>query len=176
MKHNPAWRGCLTSFFLVVLLLAPVVSSAQPENTDFQPSHQGVDFPVGWTEFNLNGPFSPQVRMVYPAMFDGEDKEMAGNGPFPWAVLIGDSGEAIDGYMMLVEQIVQRGYIVVVSQPMSDERDIENTLDFLDAVMGHMAYQNQSNAYVAGTATNICLLYTSPSPRDATLSRMPSSA
>ena len=155
MKHNPAWRGCLTSFFLVVLLLAPVVSSAQPENTDFQPSHQGVDFPVGWTEFNLNGPFSPQVRMVYPAMFDGEDKEMAGNGPFPWAVLIGDSGEAIDGYMMLVEQIVQRGYIVVVSQPMSDETDIENTLDFLDAVMGHMAYQNQSNAYVAGTATNI---------------------
>ena len=26
------------------------------------------------------------------------------------------------------------------------------------------------------TAYNICLLYTSPSPRDATLSRMPSSA
>ena len=26
------------------------------------------------------------------------------------------------------------------------------------------------------TAINICLLYTSPSPRDATLSRMPSSA
>ena len=27
-----------------------------------------------------------------------------------------------------------------------------------------------------GTHYNICLLYTSPSPRDATLSRMPSSA
>ena len=27
-----------------------------------------------------------------------------------------------------------------------------------------------------GTSSNICLLYTSPSPRDATLSRMPSSA
>ena len=27
-----------------------------------------------------------------------------------------------------------------------------------------------------GTKINICLLYTSPSPRDATLSRMPSSA
>ena len=27
-----------------------------------------------------------------------------------------------------------------------------------------------------GTATNICLLYTSPSPRDRTRSRMPSSA
>ena len=32
-------------------------------------------------------------------------------------------------------------------------------------------------AYIANSATNrICLLYTSPSPRDATLSRMPSSA
>ena len=29
---------------------------------------------------------------------------------------------------------------------------------------------------VAGVADGICLLYTSPSPRDATLSRMPSSA
>ena len=27
-----------------------------------------------------------------------------------------------------------------------------------------------------GTEHNVCLLYTSPSPRDATLSRMPSSA
>ena len=27
-----------------------------------------------------------------------------------------------------------------------------------------------------GTKTRVCLLYTSPSPRDATLSRMPSSA
>ena len=33
-------------------------------------------------------------------------------------------------------------------------------------------YRNNGN----GTFTNICLLYTSPSPRDATLSRMPSSA
>ena len=30
--------------------------------------------------------------------------------------------------------------------------------------------------YPLGVVTNICLLYTSPSPRDATLSRMPSSA
>ena len=29
---------------------------------------------------------------------------------------------------------------------------------------------------LGGTCLNICLLYTSPSPRDATLSRMPSSA
>ena len=34
----------------------------------------------------------------------------------------------------------------------------------------------QSLSIIFRTNTNICLLYTSPSPRDATLSRMPSSA
>lgn len=157
MEPPSSRLGRLTALLLVILLLAPVVSSADQENTDFQPRHEGVDFPVGWTEFNLNGPFSPEVRMVYPAMTEGEDKDMAGNGPFPWAILIGDSGEAVDGYTMLVDKIVQRGYIVVVSQPMSDETDIESTLDFLDTVMGHMAYQNQTNGYVMGSASNIDL-------------------
>ena len=31
-------------------------------------------------------------------------------------------------------------------------------------------------SYIPGEGHNLCLLYTSPSPRDATLSRMPSSA
>ena len=36
--------------------------------------------------------------------------------------------------------------------------------------------EEQRNAFVAVTRSRSCLLYTSPSPRDATLSRMPSSA
>ena len=36
--------------------------------------------------------------MVYPVMFAGEDKDMAGNGPFPWLVFVGDSGEGLDDY------------------------------------------------------------------------------
>ena len=144
-----------TSLWLVTLLLVPAVAGNVEENRDFQPIHEGVDFPVGWTEFQLNGPFSPQVRMVYPAMVAGEDQEMAGNGPFPWTILIGDSGEAIDGYMMLTESLVKRGYIVVVSQPMADETDVDTTLDFIDAVMSHMVYQNQTNGYVMGSASNI---------------------
>ena len=36
--------------------------------------------------------------------------------------------------------------------------------------------QNQNYWNAANTGLNVCLLYTSPSPRDATLSRMPSSA
>ena len=39
-----------------------------------------------------------------------------------------------------------------------------------------LPYQLKSGKPYAGTTLNICLLYTSPSPRDATLSRMPSSA
>ena len=36
--------------------------------------------------------------------------------------------------------------------------------------------QLEPNAMTLATVDGICLLYTSPSPRDATLSRMPSSA
>ena len=155
MTSTPMRQGHRVVLWLVLLLFIAPLATAMEENTDFQPPHEGVDFPVGWTEFNLNGPFSPEVRMVYPAMVNGEDKDMAGNGPFPWVVLIGDSGEAIDGYMLLVEPIVQRGYIVVVSQPLADETDVENTIDVLDIIMSHMEYQNQTNAYVMGSASNI---------------------
>ena len=34
----------------------------------------------------------------------------------------------------------------------------------------------EQSAKINGMSTMVCLLYTSPSPRDATLSRMPSSA
>ena len=44
-----------------------------------------------------------------------------------------------------------------------------NSADVPYAVIG-------GNAVAAWVATRDCLLYTSPSPRDATLSRMPSSA
>ena len=43
--------------------------------------------------------------------------------------------------------------------------------DYLDSGIPYDAFVT-----FAGTGSNSCLLYTSPSPRDATLSRMPSSA
>ena len=45
----------------------------------------------------------------------------------------------------------------------ADYRIVPGDVDFGDLVLSHVS-------------TNFCLLYTSPSPRDATLSRMPSSA
>ena len=69
--------GTVLSFSLVLLFLAPSAMGVLEETTAFEESHEGVDFPVGWTEFNLGGFFSPEVRMVYPAMFDGEDKDLS---------------------------------------------------------------------------------------------------
>ena len=37
-------------------------------------------------------------------------------------------------------------------------------------------YVNQGRMYPGGNEYNVCLLYTSPSPRDSRSSRMPSSA
>ena len=142
---------------VILSLASPSVLALLEEGTSFEDRHVGADFPVGWTEFRLDGPFSPQVRMVYPAMFDGEDKDMAGNGPFSWLVFIGDSGESIDSYTLLTDELVKRGFIVVVTQPMSDETDIEETLDLLTTLVEIMNQQNQTNLHVMGSAGNIDL-------------------
>ena len=113
---------------IILSLWAPSGLALLEEGTSFEPSHEGVDFPVGWTEYNLGGPFSPQVRMVYPAMFDGEDKDMAGNGPFSWIIFVGDSGEGLDDYDLWTTSLVKRGFIVVVTQALSDETDVEAPL------------------------------------------------
>lgn len=141
---------------LVVLSLwAPSGLALLEEGTSFEPSHEGADFPVGWTEFNLGGAFSPEVRMVYPAMFAGEGKDMAGNGPFPWLIFVGDSGEGLDDYDLWSDELVKRGFIVVITQAFSDETDVEETLDRFVDIQDAMAQQNQSNVHVLGSVGNI---------------------
>ena len=49
-----------------------------------------------------------------------------------------------------------------------------NEDELRDAVL--LVFANKQDLPNAMNAADICLLYTSPSPRDATLSRMPSSA
>ena len=63
----------------------------------------------------------------------------------------------------------------------SDNTAIDCTLIYrADGLRLHLLMQNKTNTAVTATRFNtqpiFCLLYTSPSPRDATLSRMPSSA
>ena len=74
---------------LVIAMLAISIgsvglSSAHPqESQNFKTKHTGVDFPVGYADLEAGG---SSVRIVYPAMQNGEDQAMAGNGPFPYTV------------------------------------------------------------------------------------------
>ena len=78
-------------------------------------------------------------------------------------------------YSELVTQI--RNYTEVDSNVLSDTivndfiEHAENRI-FRDVDLDVFKSHQSANL----TASNACLLYTSPSPRDATLSRMPSSA
>ena len=65
-----------------LLFISP--SSAHPnESQEFKNQHIGVDFPVGFADLSADG---KTVRVVYPAMDEGENEAMAGNGPFPYTV------------------------------------------------------------------------------------------
>ena len=156
MKRPPSSRGPALALLMLLSLCVPFAPSAA-EDTDFISRHTGVDYPVGWTDIDTN-PFNPafnvQLRLVYPAMEDGEDAEMAGNGPFPWMAFFGDNGESPDSYMLLSSALAKRGYITISTGALSDSSDIEangNTL----SVMREKVSQTNSGQHVAGGAENI---------------------
>ena len=87
-----------------MLLLSTISNAAAvpEEDQNFQPSHTGVDFPVGYVDFaQQGGTFEEEHRLVYPALNSGEGQEMAGNGPFPWVLLLIDENESPDNYMLI---------------------------------------------------------------------------
>ena len=56
---------------------------------------------------------------------------------------------------------------------------VETSLTHMHSEVGNSRERiaaGKQSAHAGDRASNSCLLYTSPSPRDATLSRMPSSA
>ena len=59
---------------------------------------------------------------------------------------------------------------IICSVARSNEKDVEAALD-----AAHAAFKEWGKTDIT-TRSNICLLYTSPSPRDRQKSRMPSSA
>ena len=65
-------------------------------------------------------------------------------------------------------EAVQRAQKVVAERHNGSNSKLRTALDSLDRI--------QENQKLASAKMSACLLYTSPSPRDATLSRMPSSA
>lgn len=148
-------------FGICLLLLltssASVVTGQQiEEDQNFQPVHTATDFPVAWDDSSLSG---DPVRMIYPAMNDGESKEMAGNGPFPWVVFFGDIDEDVSDYMLLAAELVKRGNIVVVTQGVDqDESDnVQEHLSLLEKIMLFMQENNNSNTNVQGSFGQIDL-------------------
>tara|TARA_B110000483_G_C18203862_1_gene546606 strand:- start:2998 stop:5847 length:2850 start_codon:yes stop_codon:yes gene_type:complete len=122
---------CLFVFIGFILPSFAAVVSAQhaSEDQNYTLPHTGTDFPVGWEDIAY-GSFPPnQLRLLYPAMSDGESTEMAGNGPFPHLQFFIDSGESSDSYMDFTTRLVERGFIVAIHGESYDSTDFNEIIE-----------------------------------------------
>lgn len=146
--------SCILVVFFLALPCSSFLASAEhpAEDQNFVEPHTASDFPVGWSD-QVFGTFpSVEYRILYPAMNSGEDKEMAGNGPFPHIQFFIDSGEDSTSYMDLVSRLAQRGYIVAVHDESFDSTDFDDILSATVAV--HKSLQqlnNSSSSSISGT-------------------------
>ena len=154
-------RRLLTQLLIVSSLFVtstfPLPSAALlEENTNFQPTHDGADYPVGFADFQIQNSFSQEFyRMLYPAMTEGQDAEMAGNGPFPWVLFFGDTNEQRNGYDEFASSIVKRGYIVLVAGEPPSYYEVETMLKEIEQVALGVVNENDTGSLVSGSAGNI---------------------
>ena len=87
----------------------------------------------------------------------------------PTAVVMANSGLEVTGVDVNAANVekINRGEVTIIEPGLEDE--LKKALD--SGRFSASTEQVHADAYIIA-----CLLYTSPSPRDATLSRMPSSA
>tara|TARA_B100000965_G_scaffold250345_1_gene210511 strand:- start:381 stop:3128 length:2748 start_codon:yes stop_codon:yes gene_type:complete len=135
--------------------IAPSVAHP-PESKEFKNQHTGVDFPVGFADLTANG---KSVRVIYPAMNEGEDEAMAGNGPFPFIVFFCDEGEDTSDYGIFSSEIVKRGTIVVISNGFDSEdtTNVESSLLLLESIIDLMNQTNATNSLIPAAFGNIDL-------------------
>lgn len=130
-------------------------TAAHPdESQNFKPQHTGVDFPVAFTDVNAEG---NSARVVYPAMDNGENQPMAGNGPFPFMIFFVDDGENNDDYGIITNEIAQRGTIVVITNEYDAEAtdDIVTSFSLLESLLTLMNESNSSNSIIPSSYGNI---------------------
>ena len=71
-------------------------------------------------------------------------------------------------------------YFLSIGSNIEATKNIDSAIKELGLILSNVnkssTYQTKAVGFEGDDVLNFCLLYTSPSPRDATLSRMPSSA
>ena len=133
------------------------LTSAHPaESQNFKTQHTGVDFPVGYADLDAEG---NSVRVVYPAMENGEGQPMAGNGPFPYTVFFVDEGENNDDYGIISGEIVKRGTIVVITNDFDsdDTANVVQSLSLIESIVELMNTTNSTNNLIPASFGNIDL-------------------
>ena len=108
------------AIFLISLILLPSVLAEQ-----FPTQNPTYGF-VGWQV--ETGEKIGEYRLSYPAISDGEEVNMAQNGPFAVVVFYADDGEDIDQYEWLQDGISKWGYISLVVEDGIDWETIEYQL------------------------------------------------
>jgi len=97
---------------------------------------------VGWTG-------DGNYLLSYPAVGDGDDTDMAQNGPFAIVVFFGDEGEDVDQYKWLQNELTRWGYIVLVLQGIESQ----NWLDIEEGLVGI----NNGNSSITGAENMLSL-------------------
>lgn len=105
-------------FLLIAILLLPTTLADSFPNQNINSGF------VGWVE-GSNEKIG-EYRLSYPSVSDGEDTNMAQNGPFAIVVFQPDESESVDQYIWLQDGLAKWGYITLVVQ--SEWINIESEL------------------------------------------------
>jgi len=105
---------------LITIMLLPTTLAEQ-----FPTQNVNYGF-VGWSEGTSSE--IGEYRISYPAVTDGEDANMAQNGPFAVVVFFTDDGEDVDQYIWLQNGLSKWGYITLVTAKLNWD-SIESQLD-----------------------------------------------
>lgn len=105
---------------LITIMLLPTTLAEQ-----FPTQNVNYGF-VGWSEETSSE--IGEYRISYPAVTDGEDANMAQNGPFAVVVFFTDDGEDVDQYIWLQNGLSKWGYITLVTAKLNWD-SIESQLD-----------------------------------------------
>jgi hypothetical protein len=129
-----SWR---TLVVVALIVWLPATSALPPPEVYDASPHDGLDFPVGWEDLAVEGAPGLTLRLLYPAMEEGEGASMAGNGPFPIVLFLPDEGEDAASYDLVSAALVRRGHAVAVPDEVPpDARGVSVLLDRLADVNG----------------------------------------